>query len=49
MGLIGCILVPAACLLETIIMSPMTFIQKPLLWLKTITKYKAIVSRIYLR
>jgi 3-oxoacyl-(acyl-carrier-protein) synthase/acyl carrier protein len=41
MGLIGGIILPIGCLNKTYMMSPLTFIKDPSIWLKTITKYKA--------
>jgi acyl-CoA synthetase (AMP-forming)/AMP-acid ligase II len=44
MGLIGGIILPIGCLNKTIMMSPLTFIKDPSVWLKTITKYKATMT-----
>jgi acyl-CoA synthetase (AMP-forming)/AMP-acid ligase II len=44
MGLIGALLTAACCLTRTYILSPITFIMNPYLWLETITKYKATVT-----
>ena len=44
MGLIGCILTPIFAGLPVIMMSPFSFLQNPLSWLKNITKYKATIS-----
>lgn len=44
MGLIGCILTPVYGGVPVIMMSPFSFLQNPLSWLKNITKYKATVS-----
>lgn len=44
MGLIGCILTPVYGGIPIIMMSPFSFLQNPLSWLKNITKYKATIS-----
>lgn len=44
MGLIGCILTPVYGGVPVIMMSPFSFLQNPLSWLKNITKYKATIS-----
>jgi acyl-CoA synthetase (AMP-forming)/AMP-acid ligase II len=44
MGLIGCILLPIYRGFPVIMMSPFSFLQNPLSWLKNITKYKATLS-----
>ncbi len=44
MGLIGGVLAPLFLGIPSVVMSPMTFLQKPFRWLKTITKYKAAIS-----
>ncbi|HAU1151141.1 TPA: fatty acyl-AMP ligase [Legionella pneumophila] len=44
MGLIGCILTPIYGGIQAIMMSPFSFLQNPLSWLKNITKYKATIS-----
>ncbi len=44
MGLIGCILTPIYASVPVILMSPFSFLQNPLSWLKNITKYKATIS-----
>ncbi|MBL1198793.1 MAG: aminotransferase class I/II-fold pyridoxal phosphate-dependent enzyme [Nostoc sp. GBBB01] len=44
MGLIGCILQPLSGGFPLIIMPPMAFLQKPIRWLKAISKYKVTVS-----
>jgi 8-amino-7-oxononanoate synthase len=44
MGLIGGILQPMYCGRPNVLMSPMSFLQKPLRWLQAITRYKATVS-----
>ncbi|MFN6565528.1 MAG: aminotransferase class I/II-fold pyridoxal phosphate-dependent enzyme [Nostoc sp. ChiSLP01] len=44
MGLIGCILQPVSGGFPLIIMPPMAFLQKPIRWLKAISKYKVTVS-----
>jgi acyl-CoA synthetase (AMP-forming)/AMP-acid ligase II len=44
MGLIGGILQPLYCGRPNIIMSPLSFLQKPFRWLAAITRYKATTS-----
>ncbi|MCL9684712.1 fatty acyl-AMP ligase [Legionella maioricensis] len=44
MGLIGCILTPIFAGLPVIMMSPFSFLQNPLSWLKNITQYKVTIS-----
>jgi acyl-CoA synthetase (AMP-forming)/AMP-acid ligase II len=44
MGLIGNVLQPILVGSRVVFMSPQSFIQKPLRWLKTITKYRGTVS-----
>lgn len=44
MGLIGGILESAYLGVTTVLMSPYSFVQRPLRWLKAISKYKATVS-----
>lgn len=44
MGLIGSILTPIYGGFPVIMMSPFSFLQNPLSWLKNITKYKATIS-----
>ncbi|KGP63969.1 fatty acyl-AMP ligase [Legionella norrlandica] len=44
MGLIGCILTPIYGAVPVIMMSPFSFLQNPLSWLKNITRYKATIS-----
>ncbi len=44
MGLIGCILLPLYAGGECVLMSPMDFLQKPIRWLKAVSRYKATVS-----
>lgn len=44
MGLIGAILTPIFGGLTTVMMSPFSFLQNPLSWLKNITKYQATIS-----
>lgn len=44
MGLIGGILQPLYMGRPNVLMSPMAFLQKPLRWLKAITKYRACTS-----
>lgn len=44
MGLIGGVLTSAACLIHSVMMSPVAFVQNPILWLKAISKYRATVS-----
>ncbi|MDR1478661.1 MAG: aminotransferase class I/II-fold pyridoxal phosphate-dependent enzyme [Planctomycetaceae bacterium] len=44
MGLIGGIVQPLFCGCPNVIMSPLTFLQKPFRWLAAITKYRATTS-----
>ncbi|MDR2641653.1 MAG: aminotransferase class I/II-fold pyridoxal phosphate-dependent enzyme [Planctomycetaceae bacterium] len=44
MGLIGGIIQPLFCGCPNIIMSPLSFLQKPFRWLAAITKYRATTS-----
>lgn len=44
MGLIGGIIQPLFCGCPNIIMSPLTFLQKPFRWLAAISKYRATTS-----
>ncbi|MEA2664112.1 MAG: hypothetical protein QOI11_1056 [Candidatus Eremiobacteraeota bacterium] len=44
MGLIGGILTPFACGAETILMSPLHFMQRPVRWLRALDRYRAYVS-----
>lgn len=44
MGLIGCILTPIYGGIPVIMSSPFSFLQNPLSWLKSITKYRATIS-----
>ena len=44
MGLIGSLLTAACCLTKTYVLSPLTFITNPVIWLETITKYKATIT-----
>lgn len=44
MGLIGGILQPLFCGCPNILMSPLTFLQKPVRWLNAISKYRASTS-----
>ncbi|KTD74622.1 fatty acyl-AMP ligase [Legionella waltersii] len=44
MGLIGCILTPIFAGFSTIMMSPFSFLQNPLSWLKHISRYKVTIS-----
>lgn len=44
MGLMGCILMPIYSGIPTVMMSPFSFLQNPLAWLKNITKYRATIS-----
>ncbi len=43
-GLILCMLGPVYCGYSAVLMSPMSFLKDPLLWLTTITKYKAKIT-----
>lgn len=44
MGLIGGVLQPLYAGFPTVLMSPVSFVQSPLLWLETISKYRATTS-----
>ena len=44
MGLIGCILTPLYGGVPTLMMSPFSFLQNPLSWLKNISKYRVTIS-----
>ena len=44
MGLVGGVLKPLFCGRPSILMSPMTFLQKPVRWLKGISKYGVTIS-----
>jgi 8-amino-7-oxononanoate synthase len=44
MGLIGGILQPLFVARPNVLMSPMSFLQKPVRWLKAVTKYRACTS-----
>ena len=44
MGLVGGVLEPLFCGRPNVLMSPMTFLQKPVRWLRAITKYRATIS-----
>jgi len=44
MGLVGGVLQPMYIALPMVLMSPMAFLQKPIRWLKAISKYSADVS-----
>jgi len=44
MGLVGGVLVPMFAGVKTILMSPVTFLQKPITWLAAISKYRASIS-----
>jgi len=44
MGLIGCILTPIYSGIPVYMMSPFSFLQNPLSWLKNISKYRATIS-----
>lgn len=44
MGLIGCILAPIYGGFPTIMMSPFSFLQNPLSWLKHVSDYRATIS-----
>jgi acyl-CoA synthetase (AMP-forming)/AMP-acid ligase II/7-keto-8-aminopelargonate synthetase-like enzyme len=44
MGLVGGVLKPLFYGRPTVLMSPMTFLQKPVRWLRAITKYGATIS-----
>ena len=43
-GLILCMLGPVYCSYSAVLMSPLTFLKDPLLWLTTITKYKGNIT-----
>lgn len=44
MGLIGGVIFPALCEAQVVMMSPLMFLQKPIRWLKAISRHKATVS-----
>ncbi|MEM9412305.1 MAG: fatty acyl-AMP ligase, partial [Planctomycetota bacterium] len=44
MGLIGGILMPIYCAVENTLLSPVTFLTRPLRWLRAISDYKAALS-----
>ncbi len=44
MGLVGGVLQPLMCGRPSVFMSPVSFLQKPLRWLKAITKYRGTIS-----
>ena len=44
MGLVGGVLNPLFCGRPSLLMSPMLFLQKPIRWLRTITKYGVTIS-----
>ena len=44
MGLVGGVLQPLYIGRPNVLMSPMAFLQKPVRWLRTITKYRATIS-----
>jgi len=44
MGLVGAILVPVLVGLETTLMPPSAFLQRPLRWLQAMTRYRATIS-----
>jgi len=44
MGLVGGVLSPVSMGLSMVLMSPMSFMQRPVRWLKTISKYQATTS-----
>jgi acyl-CoA synthetase (AMP-forming)/AMP-acid ligase II len=44
MGLIGGIMNPVSAGLPCVLMSPLAFLQKPIRWLRTITRYRATIS-----
>ena len=44
MGLIGGILAPIYCGIENLLFSPLDFLQRPLRWLKAISRSKATIS-----
>jgi 1-acyl-sn-glycerol-3-phosphate acyltransferase len=44
MGLIGCILTPVTIGLPMVSMSPIAFLQKPVRWLRMVSKYRATMS-----
>jgi 8-amino-7-oxononanoate synthase/acyl carrier protein len=44
MGLVGGILMPLFIGCPMVVMSPMSFLQQPIRWLRTISRYKATVS-----
>jgi amino acid adenylation domain-containing protein len=44
MGLIGALLVPLCLGVETVVMSPFSFLQRPVRWLEAISRYRVTVS-----
>ena len=44
MGLVGGVLVPLFCGRPSVLMSPLSFLQKPIRWLRAISRYKATIS-----
>lgn len=44
MGLIGGILLPLAVGFETVLFPPLSFVERPISWLETISKYRATIS-----
>src|SRR5262249_41223158 len=44
MGLVGGILEPISCGIPMVLMSPYAFAQRPIRWLRAITKYRATIS-----
>lgn len=44
MGLIGCIIFPALSAFTVTMMSPLMFLQRPIRWLKAISKYRGTIS-----
>lgn len=44
MGLIGGVLAPIYCGITNILISPLDFLQRPMRWLRAISKYKATIS-----
>lgn len=44
MGLVGGIFEPVFCGLPSVLMSPLAFLQKPVRWLRAITRYRVTIS-----
>lgn len=44
MGLVGGVLQPVSCGLSNVLMSPLAFLQKPVRWLRGISRHKVVIS-----